>query len=254
MLTRVHTIPYLCTETEHITDLHYFRIKHPNGDERIVAAIRGEGKDFIGQLIKLWHYHMTDHNGLYAVWNSILDDPRFSASRGPLGNRMRSEVLGLAARICHAVGRGPTLTDVGECSMATNMHKKCSSLRDLRFDGTGALDRALTMAGTIVQYHLPFHRADHFSVDDIIEYDVHRQFTKLLPGLETRGIISHRSDAVGNPNDLEGAVLLPTFRAIDALLPDHQWRNCCAEDNVNIKRNERHLIELNDRIYHQRWD
>lgn len=253
-MTRVHAMTDLCTETNHIPDLQFFSIQHPNGDQKIVAVIRGEGKYFIGQLTKLWNYHMTDRNGLYAVWNRILDDPRFAASRGPLMNRMRAELLGLAARISHAAGRGPTLTDVGECSLATNSHKKCSTFRALRCDGTGAYDRALTMAGSIVQYHLPTRPGDQFSVDDIMQYDIYGPFVNSLRDLENRGIISPRSDAVGNPNDLQGAVLLPMFRALDALIPDHQWRNVCAEANVNIKRDERHLIDFNDRIYNEHWD
>jgi hypothetical protein len=244
----------LCEETNHLASrLRVYDLDHVDGVTAYVAVLDGVGHQTVGKLIQLWHKHATAPDGLYRTWNRMLADPRFAASAGPLSLRKRSDMTCLAASASFNAGRGHGLARVGDC-IPTNAIRKCSSLLSLREGAVDSYDRALATAATIVEAHQLAGCDDHLSIDEIMEYDIYTRFQNVhLSHLTSRGIISHNSHAVGSANDLQDAVLLPMFLALDSLYPANIWRRNCLVRNINVPPIERAQIDSNTRLHDEVW-
>lgn len=239
--------------TVHLLDQTVYDLNHDDGSTAYVAVLHGTYHKTVGKLLKLWHHHVVSPDGLYRVWNVLLEDPRFASSAGPLAGRKRSDMVCLASAICYAVGRSSTLAIVGDCVPA-NANKTCNSLLNLREGGQAAYDRAYTTAATIVEAHPLTNDTDTITIEDIMVYDLYTRFQNVhLADLNNKGIISHHSTIVGNAADLQDTVLLPMFLALDSLYPDNVWRSNCLLSKVNVPPLELPSIQDNIRLYNEAW-
>ena len=245
----------LADETDHITDLEVYNIVHADGDDNFFAVVGGAGSDVITKLLEIWHFHTTDPDGLYCVWQSVLVDTRFASGAGPLRNRMKADQLLFAAILCYSAARGPIMgRTVGESCIPLNRYKSCSDLRRIPTTGTEAYDRALAMAATIVKRYLLDDPNDQLEIDAIMDKDIYSSLhNNYQYSLRTFGIVSPNSTTVGNPIDLRG-VILPMFMALDSVLPDSIWRSICLHQNVLAPDEEiTEHVENNVRIHHDYW-
>jgi hypothetical protein len=107
------------------------------------------------------------------------------------------------------------------------------------------------MATNIVHFHnLAVPDEKFLSVSQIMDYNFHSRFGLLKTRLQESGVVSARSDVVGNANDLKG-VILPMFLALDTLLPDDVWRSYGLLGKVDIAQSERPSLNNNIRLYQE---
>lgn len=239
--------------TVHLLDQTVYDLTHEDGSVAYVAVLDGTFHETVGKLMKLWHHHVVAPDGLYRVWNGLLQDPRFASSAGPLAGRKQSDMVCLASAICNAVGRSNTLAIVGEC-VPTNANKTCNSLLNLREGGQDAYDRAFATAATIVEAHPLTDDTDNITIDEIMKYDLYTRFQNVhVRDLNNNGVISHHSTVVGNAADIQDTVLLPMFLALDSLYPDNVWRSNCLVGKVNVPPLELPSIQDNIRLCDEAW-
>lgn len=248
----------LSNETQHIPNITIYSLViadgATNGDTRTfgVPAPVGRTPVICAKLLTFWRYQMTHPCGVYQGWLSIRRTPRFSSSNGPLKLQCQADVLLLAAFVCCTAGRLCYSATVGEAAQPVHAIKSCADLIHIPTHGEQAYDWATVMAANIVRYHNLGATGEKIeSVGQILDYKLHARFGLLKSRLQESGIVSARSDVVGNASDLRG-VLLPMFLALDTLLPDDIWRCTCLSDKVDIARSERPSLNSNIRLYQEK--
>lgn len=241
-------------EVNHLTPLAVYTMSIADGDPgqtRLVGTLNPTGRMVLvhGKLLTFWRYQMTHPNGVYKGWQSIRRAPRFARSAGPLRNKCMGDVLLLAAMVCFAAGRSSYLETVGEAAQPANAIRCCSDLLRIPNVGGDSYDRALVMATNIFRHHNLGEGGEQIdSVNQIMDYQLYNRFNHLKTALTVDGVVSARSDVVGNATDLHG-VILPMFLAIDTLLPDAAWRFECQSTKVDVAATERASFNNNIRLY-----
>lgn len=243
----------LAEETAYIPDINIYALKISDGDTRTFGVPAPVGRMPIvnAKLIAYWRYQMTHPNGVYQGWLSIRRTPRFAASNGPNKHQCKGDVLLVASLVCLTAGRLCYSPTVGEAAQPVHAIKSCSDLAHLPTHGTEAYDRATVMATNIVHFHnLAAHGEKFESISQILDYNFHSRFGLLKTRLQESGVVSARSDVVGNATDLKG-VILPMFLALDTLLPDDVWRSYGLLGKVDIAQSERPSLNNNIRLYQE---
>jgi len=203
------------------------------------------------KLIVFWRYQMTHPDGMYQGWMRIRLHPNFARNNGPYKKRCKADMMFLAALVCYTAGRLCYLDLVGDAAQPVRAMKSCAQLLHAPNFGAYAYDLSTVMGTNLVRFHNLANEDEKIEdVSSILDFDVHERFGLLKSRLQQNGIVSSRSDVVGNSTDLKG-ILLPMFLAVDTLLPDHTWRSTCQLRKVDIAEDERSSFDDNIRLFEE---